>query len=101
MRFQHWPEACNDPDDLKEMSPTISEPEKHLKRLLPTFTGMDHMEVGSVKEESIDEIVGRSAGGILDYKEALYFGDSAYAELTKYYLSLERIMSMEWFLIQL
>jgi hypothetical protein len=37
----------------------------------------------------------------LDYEEALYFGDSKYAALTRYFVSLERIISIEWFLNKL
>lgn len=37
----------------------------------------------------------------LDYEEALFFGDSQYSNLVKYYLGLERIITIEWFLNKL
>jgi hypothetical protein len=38
---------------------------------------------------------------VLEYDEALYFGDSKYAALIRFYLYLERILSIEWFIRQL
>lgn len=54
-----------------------------------------------MRDEQITEQIGRSAGTLLDYHEALYFGDSHYSQLARYYTSLERILALEWFLIQL
>lgn len=42
--------------------------------------------------------IGKSGTNILDYEEALYFGDSKYAQLIRYYMSLERIANLEWFI---
>ena len=44
---------------------------------------------------------GNSLGGLLDYAEALYFGDSVYCRLLGYYQSLERIIALEWFIYKL
>ena len=38
---------------------------------------------------------------VLEYDEALYFGDSKYASLIRFYLYLERTISIEWFIRQL
>jgi len=38
---------------------------------------------------------------VLEYDEALYFGDSKYAALIRFYLYLERTLSIEWFIRQL
>ena len=45
--------------------------------------------------------IGESAGSLLDYEEALYYGDSKYASLIRYYQFLERIITIEWFLNKL
>jgi len=37
----------------------------------------------------------------LDYEEALYFGDSKYANFSRFYVSLERILTIEWFIQKL
>jgi hypothetical protein len=37
----------------------------------------------------------------LDYAEAMYYGDSKVASLAKYYIGLERIITLEWFINKL
>lgn len=85
--------------------PELIEPEQHLKRLLPTFTpdeSLDQLHGGKKTaeefESSVNKKIGKSGGSLLDYEEALYFGDSKYAQMTRYYVSLERIISIEWFM---
>jgi len=92
---------------LKDLQQDLVEPEKHLKTLLPTFTPDENIELLTIRKNSIEienfisKKIGKSAGTLLDYEEALYFGDSSYASLTRYYFSLERIITMEWFMRQL
>jgi len=58
--------------------------------------------VSPEEQETRDKLkLGHSAGTVLDYEEALYFGDSNYAQLTRYYISLERIINIEWFINKL
>ena len=45
--------------------------------------------------------LGQSAGDQLDYAEALYFGDSKFAVLSRYYHALERVFQLEWFTCKL
>jgi len=37
----------------------------------------------------------------MDYEEALYFGDSLYGNMIRYYLTLERVIMLEWFINKL
>ena len=72
-------------DDLKENRCREPDPERHLKHMLPTFTPEDNFEASLNKKLTEDEQqaqrkkIGNSGGGLLDYEEALYFGDSRYA----------------------
>lgn len=45
--------------------------------------------------------MGAAASVLLDYEEAQYFGNSQYGNLIKYYIALERILALEWFIIKL
>lgn len=42
-----------------------------------------------------------SGSALLDYEEGLYFGDSQYGNMMRYYLALERILTLEWFILKL
>ena len=79
------------------------EPETHLKQLLPTYTPVDKFEFLGQKKTLDDSAENSSRVNLspLDYEEAIYFGDSKYADLTRYYVALERIMTLEWFLTKL
>jgi len=74
--------------------------------MLPTFTpdlnyeSVQYKKLSEEAEQATKKKIGLSAGSILDYEEALYFGDSKYAALMRFYQSLERIMQIEWFLIK-
>lgn len=78
-------------DDLKSFDLNVKDLELHLKRMLPTFTPDEHFEtsMGRKSPEEIDQIIkkkiGLSAGSLLDYEEALYFGDSKFASMSRYY----------------
>jgi hypothetical protein len=37
----------------------------------------------------------------MDYEEALYFGDSLYGNMIRYYITLERVIMLEWFINKL
>ena len=90
-------------DELKDFSMADLEPETHLKQLLPTYTPIDKFEFSGQKktlDDSSDQL-NRPYLSPLDYKEAIYFGDSKYADLTRYYVTLERILTLEWFLTKL
>lgn len=75
--------------------------------MLPSFTPDENVEffVPKKKSDDLDSLVqikiGLSAGSLLDYKEALYFGDSKYAQMSRFYVILERIITIEWFIRQL
>jgi hypothetical protein len=45
--------------------------------------------------------MGNSGSTLLDFEEGLYFGDSQYGNMIKYYLTLERILALEWFILKL
>lgn len=91
-------------DDLKELDSFSREPETGLKELLPTFSPRNQ-DYGKKTAEEVDLIIkrklGLSAGNLLDYEEALYFGDSKFAALMRYYQSVERILTIELFLNKL
>lgn len=79
-------------------------PETHLKSILPTFNPVNMDSIKKTAEEVAELVkqkLGNSAGTLLDYNEALYFGDSKYAQLSRYYVSLERIITVEWFINKL
>ncbi len=46
-------------------------------------------------------MIQNQTGSILGYEEALYFGDSKYAGMSRFYVYLERIITLEWFIKQL
>ena len=75
-------------EDLKESTPDAKEPEAHLKAMLPSFTAAD-----------LDQ--NKSKQFPLDYEEAVYYGESKYAVMARYYLGLERISTLEWFINKL
>lgn len=62
-----------------------------MKQLLPTFTPDENFESYEGRksaeeiQEQIKKKIGKSAGSLLDYEEALYFGDSKFAQLMRYY----------------
>ena len=74
-------------EDIKEAEVDAKEPEAHLKAMLPTFTPQ--------------EIETMKIAAPLDFEEALYFGESKYASISRYYGSLERIVALEWFINKL
>jgi len=49
----------------------------------------------------VSQKIGRSGGSLLDYEEALYFGDCEYASVSRFYVAIERILAIEWFIKQL
>lgn len=80
-------------DDLKDCDPKDSEPENHIKRLVPTFTPiiLDDLnkkpkstatsdkkpkEDSDLNNSSIPQVDPQTK---LDYQEALYYGESKYA----------------------
>lgn len=93
-------------DELKDNRAKDEDPEKHLKQMLPTFTPMDPAEelqkrTGEEQESWQKAKIGRSASGLLDYEEALYFGDSHYSTVMRYYQALERILTVEFFIVKM
>lgn len=68
------------------------EPEAHLKRLLPVYTQRGIMD--QLKRSHDDENLREG----LDYAESLGYSDSTYGQMTQFYVYLERIMSLEWFI---
>ena len=89
-RGRVWGPKLQEKDELKDIDVTAEHPEKQLKRLLPTFT----------PDENCAELKDSKAF-ILDYEEALYFGESKYAQMSRYYVALERILTIEWFILKL
>lgn len=94
-------------EELKDQAPELNDPEVHLKQLLMSFSPIEEIDVGITKK-SIDDIdlylkkkVGNSGSTLLDYEEGLYFGDSQYGNMIRYYLTLERILTLEWFIVKL
>lgn len=77
-------------ENLQEEDPEKKEPEVHIKAMLPTFTPID-LESGkpNLQEKSLSA---------LDYEEGLFFGESQYAQMARYYMLLARILELEWFI---
>jgi hypothetical protein len=72
-----------------------------------SFAPVEEIDTG-VTKKSIEDIdlylkkkVGNSGSALLDYEEGLYFGDSQYGNMIRYYLTLERILTLEWFIVKL
>jgi hypothetical protein len=69
-----------------------NDPELNIKPLLPTFTPDENIE-HSIREQKgfegadaeIKRRVGTQGNTLLDYEEALYFGDSKLASLSRFY----------------
>lgn len=70
-----------------------------------SFSPVDDLESVSKKPEEIDmnlkKKIRNSGSALLDYEEGLYFGDSQYGNMMRYYLALERILTLEWFILKL
>lgn len=60
--------------------------------MLPTFTIID-LECGKPNVPQSEKSL-----STLDYEEGLFFGESQYASMARYYMLLERIMELEWFI---
>jgi len=79
-----------DLDSFKEDSPEVNDVELELKKMVPSFTFEDvephHNKKQTEEHEAkIAAKLGRSGGALLDYEEAMYFGDSKFGEMLRYY----------------
>jgi len=52
-------------------------------------------------EQQVKKKIGTTGSAFLDYEEGLYFGNSQFGNMIKYYITLERILALEWFIVKL
>lgn len=92
-------------EEIKDVLPELLDPEVHLKQLIMGFTPkdeIDHTKKATDDAEAASKKKVESAGSaILDFEEGLYFGDSQYGNMIRYYLTLEKILTVEWFINKL
>ena len=87
-------------EDLKNLDVTIDHPEKQTKEMLPTMTPRDP-DPSQGKGKPEDTEIDKLGYPLVDYEEALQFGQSQFARMFRYYQYLERIISLEWFICKL
>jgi hypothetical protein len=72
-----------------------------------SFSPIDEIDSAASKKSGEDvelyfkKKIGNSGSALLDYEEGLYFGDSQYGNMMRYYITLERILTLEWFINKL
>lgn len=68
---------------------------------------LDDSEAGASKKSAeelelqLKKKMGSTGTALLDYEEGLYFGNSQYGNMIRYYISLERVLALEWFIAKL
>ena len=87
-------------EDLRNLDPAIDEPEKQIKEMLPTMTPRD-TDPSQGKGRPEDSEIDKQGYPMLDYEEALFFGQSKFAKMIRFYQYLERILNLEWFICKL
>ncbi len=82
------------------MDVTIDEPERQTKEQLPSLTLRD-TDPSHGKGRPEDSEIDKQGYPLIDYEEALNFGQSTFAKTFRYYQYLERILNLEWFIVKL
>lgn len=75
-------------------------PEKQTKEMLPTMTPRD-TDPSQGKGRPEDSEIDKQGYPMLDYEEALFFGQSKFARMIRFYQYLDRILNLEWFICKL